>query len=90
MHQDGREGVTQPLFRLRREALRRLLGKTGHFAHSRTLTLTGMFVFPHGGFCEASRFSHVDSAYYLTDNFRRFAHVLKVEGFAPVHVHTGR
>ena len=88
MHQDRREGVTQPLFHLRSDALRRLLGKTGHFAPSRTLT--GMFVFPHGGFCEASRFSHVDSAYYLTDNFRRFAHVLKVEGFAPVHVHTGR
>ena len=31
MHQDGREGVTQPLFRLRRDALRRLLYKTGLF-----------------------------------------------------------
>ena len=88
MHQDGRENVAQPLFRLRRDALRRLLGNTGHFAPSRTPT--GMFVFPPGGFCEASRFSHVDSAYYLTDNFRRFAHVLDVEGFAPVNVHTGR
>ena len=31
MHQDGREGVRKPLLRPRKDALRRLLGKTGHF-----------------------------------------------------------
>ena len=146
--------MTQPLFHLRRDALRRLLGKTGHFQHFLLVPLkkmtkrcktsriprtdtTSFFVIAadaprqargrdtatfsskkrrapastrqNGPFC-AFPYSHrhvcvstwgvlrgepvlprgLGLLQYLTDSFRRFAHVLKVEGFAPVHVHTGR